>query len=68
MGSFVCGPIVIVFKLSKKIHFLQFCPDLSKKSKSVKAISYRHPKDPVMHLQKMVIVYYAIAYCFGDIV
>ena len=25
-------------KLSKKVHFLQFCADLSKKSKSVKAI------------------------------
>ena len=29
---------VIVLKLSKKVHFLQFCADLSKKSKSVKAI------------------------------
>ena len=27
-----------VLKLSKKVHFLQFCPDLSKKSKSVEAI------------------------------
>ena len=29
---------VMVRKLSKKVHFLQFCADLSKKSKSVKAI------------------------------
>ena len=29
---------VMVFKLSKKVHFLQFCADLSKKSKSIKAI------------------------------
>ena len=29
---------VTVCKLSKKVHFLQFCADLSKKSKSVKAI------------------------------
>ena len=29
---------VMVLKLSKKVHFLQFCADLSKKSKSVKAI------------------------------
>ena len=29
---------VMVPKLSKKVHFLQFCADLSKKSKSVKAI------------------------------
>ena len=28
----------MVRKLSKKVHFLQFCADLSKKSKSVKAI------------------------------
>ena len=26
---------VMVFKLSKKLHYLQFCADLSKKSKSV---------------------------------
>ena len=29
---------VMVFKLSKNVHFLQFCTDLSKKSKSIKAI------------------------------
>ena len=29
---------VIVLKLSKKVHFLQSCADLSKKPKSVKAI------------------------------
>ena len=29
---------VMVRKMSKKVHFLQFCGDLSKKSKSVKAI------------------------------
>ena len=29
---------VMVLKLSKKVHFLQFCADLSKKSKSVKII------------------------------
>ena len=28
----------MVGKLSEKVHFLQFCADLSKKSKSVKAI------------------------------
>ena len=28
----------MVCKLSKKVHFLQFCVDLSKKSKSVEAI------------------------------
>ena len=29
---------VVVFKLFKKAHFLQFCDELSKKRKSVKAI------------------------------
>ena len=29
---------VMVLKVSKKVHFLQFCADLSKKSKSIKAI------------------------------
>ena len=29
---------VMVLKLSKKVHFLQFCADLSQKPKSVKAI------------------------------
>ena len=29
---------VMVLKLSKKVHFLQFCADLSKKPKSVKII------------------------------
>ena len=32
------GNLSRVVKLSKKVHFLQFCPDLSKKPKSVKAI------------------------------
>ena len=29
---------VMVVKLSKKVHFLQFCADFSKKSKPIKAI------------------------------
>ena len=29
---------VMVLKLSKKVHFLQFCGDLNKKYKSIKAI------------------------------
>ena len=29
---------VMVLKLSKKVHFLQFCVDLRKKNKSIKAI------------------------------
>ena len=35
---------VMVFRLSNKVHFLQFYADLSKKSKSVKAI-YIHASE-----------------------
>ena len=44
-------------KLSKKVHFLKFRADLSKKSKSVKAI----------YIHATGIVYYAMTYLFGDI-
>ena len=30
---------VMVLKLSKKVHFLQFCPDLSKKSKFINPLN-----------------------------
>ena len=47
---------VMVLKLSKKVHFLQFCADLRKKSKSVKAqFTYMHLKSLVTHFQKMVL-------------
>ena len=35
---------VVVFKLSKKVYFLQFCADLTKKSKSIKAIYIYAPE------------------------
>ena len=35
---------VMFFKLSKKVHFLQFCADFGKKPKSVKAIYRLHLK------------------------
>ena len=37
MGYSMCPSYVMVLKLSKKAHFLQFCTDLSKKLESVKA-------------------------------
>ena len=47
---------IMVLKLSKKVHFLQFCADLSKKSKFIKAIfTYMHLKGLVTHFQKMVL-------------
>ena len=46
----------MVRKLSKKVHFLQFCADRSKKSKSTKAINiYASEKVFVTHFQKMVL-------------
>ena len=35
---------VVVFKLSKKVYFLQFCADFTKKSKSIKAIYIYAPE------------------------
>ena len=58
---------VIFFKLSKKVHFLQFCADLSKKSKSIKAIYiYTFERSPNT-LSENGIVYYAMTYSFGNI-
>ena len=39
---------VMVLKLPKIVHFLQICADLSKKSKSIKAI-YLHPSERPHH-------------------
>ena len=58
---------VVVLKLSKKVHFLQFCPELSKKSKSIKAIHIYVSERSRYALSENGIVYYAMIYCFGDI-
>ena len=58
---------VMVLKLSKKVHFLQFCADLSKKSKSVKAIYIYVTETSRYTLSENGIVYYAMTYCFRDI-
>ena len=54
-------------KLSKKVDFLRFCADLSKKSKSVKAIYIHANERPCCTLSESGIVYYAMTYLFGDI-
>ena len=57
----------MVLKLSKKVHFLQFCPEFSKKSKSIKAI-YRYASERSRYaLSENGIVYYAMTYYSGDI-
>ena len=71
MGLFVhfpcLRPDLWYFKLSKKVHFLKFCADLSKKSKFVKAI-YIHPTErSYCTLSENDIVYYAVTYLFGDV-
>ena len=58
---------VKVFKLSKKVHFLQFWTHLSKKSKSMKAIYIFASETSRYALLENGIVYYAMTYCFGDI-
>ena len=58
---------VMVLKLSKKVHFLQFCADPSKKSKSIKAIYLYASERSRYTLSEIGIVYYAMTYCFGDI-
>ena len=53
-----------VIKLSKKVHFLQFWAEISKKSKSIKAI-YIHASGRSRYaLSKNGIVYNAMTYCF----
>ena len=54
-------------KLSKKVHFLKFCADLSKKSKSIKAIYIHATERFCCTLTENGIVYYAMTYLFGDI-
>ena len=48
---------VMVRQLSKKVHFLQFCADHSKKSKSVKAIYIHASKSSHYTLSENGIVY-----------
>ena len=57
----------MVLKLPKKVHFLQFCADLSKKSKFIKAIYLYASESSRYELSENDIVYYAMTYCFVDI-
>ena len=54
-------------KLSKKVHFLKFCADLSKKSKSIKAIYVHATERSCCTITENGIVYSAMTYLFGDI-
>ena len=52
------------FKLFKKVHFLQLCADLIKKSKSIKAIYIDLSERSCFALSENSIVYYAIMVWF----
>ena len=58
---------VSVCKLSKKGHFLQFCADLCKKSKSIKAIYIYVSNRPHYALWENAIVYCAMTSYFGNV-
>ena len=57
----------MVLELSKIAHFLQFCADLSKKSKSIKGVYIYAPERYRYTLSENGIVYYAMTYSFGNI-
>ena len=55
----------MVLKLHKSV-FLQFCADLSKKSKSIKVIYMYASERSRYALSETDVVYYAMTYCFND--
>ena len=57
----------MVFKLSKKGQFLQFCADLSKKSKSVKAIYIYVPESSHYNLSENAMIYRGLSHRSWDI-
>ena len=57
----------MILKMSKKVHFLQYCADLSKKSKSIEAVYIYASERSRYALSENGIVYYAMTYCFEDI-
>ena len=58
---------VMVCKLFKKVHFLQFCADLSKKSKSVKAIYIYASERSHYTLSENAMVYRVLSHCSWDV-
>ena len=56
----------MVLKLSKKVHFMQFCADLSNKPKSIKAI-YIYASESSHHtLSENDMVYKGLSHCSWD--
>ena len=71
MGSFIWFPYFLsklwALYCPKKCIFCNFVLTSARNISLLKQFTYRYPKDLVTHFQKMVIVYYAIAYCFRDV-
>ena len=65
--AFMFSSWVMVFESSRKMHFLQFFADLSRKTKSVKAIYIYASERSCYALSENGNVHYAMTYCFGDI-
>ena len=53
---------VMVFKLSKKVHFLKFYADLSMKTKSIKAINIYASESSYYTLSKKDMFYRGLSY------
>ena len=58
---------VMVLKVSEKVNFLQFCADLSKKSKYIKVVFIYVSERSCRAPSENGIACYAMIYCFGDI-
>ena len=58
---------VMVLKLSQNMHFLQFCADLSKKSKHIKAIYIHASERARCALSENGTVYYAMISTVSEI-
>ena len=58
---------VMVCKLSKKVNFLQFCADLSKKSKSVEAIYIYASESSYYSLSESALIYGGLRHRLWDI-
>ena len=58
---------VIVQKLWRKMHFLQFCADINKKSKSLKVICINASESSPCTLLENAMVYTGLSHCSWDI-
>ena len=71
MGSFVYFKCYLTELWSlnclKNFIFCNFVQRSAKNLSLLKQLTYMRPKGLVTYFQKIVIAYYAMAYCFGDV-